>query len=337
MSEFDAIADEQAEDEVLGERPIEELMDEWSAKGAFQPGNLIDDMPDRLYHRGPGCSKSTLDYYGLRTPAHHQFDRLHPRPDTRATRVGRAFHSLLLTPHEFPSQFVASQFEEFRTKEAKAWKAAVEAQGLFVLGIKAGKDPARDPSEWDMIQRMRDAVMSHPLARCFFSGYTAERSGFWTEEALIHEGIFAERFPGHGHDGPREYIRHELAKFRIDLDDWANGFMVDIKTTEDASKHEFGRSAAKYRYHVQDRWYMRGQRALGLNRDAFLFLVVEKSPPWGVAIYRITQEWLHQADRLIDRDLAYYSLCRERGEWPSYPVDPRDLELPRYAAAVPIV
>ena len=67
--------------------------------------------------------------------------------------------------------------------------------------------------------------------------------------------------------------------------------IVDVKTTEDASPEEFSRSLAKWRYHVQAPFYMDGiELATGRRPKGFVFLVVEKKPPYAVAAYTLDPE-----------------------------------------------
>ena len=70
--------------------------------------------------------------------------------------------------------------------------------------------------------------------------------------------------------------------------DWISadgGILVDLKTTEDASPREFQRSIAKWRYHVQAGWYMAGiEAAYGTRPSGFIFIAVEKKPPFAVGV-----------------------------------------------------
>ena len=70
--------------------------------------------------------------------------------------------------------------------------------------------------------------------------------------------------------------------------------IVDLKTTMDASPDAFARTAANFNYPLQAAYYVDGLQAAGIaSPDAvtsFVFLVVEKTPPYGVAVYTLPED-----------------------------------------------
>jgi hypothetical protein len=85
----------------------------------------------------------------------------------------------------------------------------------------------------------------------------------------------------------------EECKCRPDWHSADGKIIVDVKTTEDASPGKFLRSSVLgWRYHVQAAFYMQGLP----TAEVFLFVVVEKKPPFAVAVYSLPQ-------KLIDRGL----------------------------------
>ena len=108
-------------------------------------------------------------------------------------------------------------------------------------------------------------------------------------------------------------------------------FIVDLKTTEDASPRGFSRSAYKYRYHVQAAFYLDGyEQAHGVTPEAFIFIAVEKNPPYLVACYIYGPEDLSLARETYRANLATYLECRNSNSWPGYPEIINPLELPNY-------
>ena len=315
---------ESRDDEVVELPDVGELVAQAASAGRFEPGTYHDDIPSHVYHRGPGISKSGLDLIA-RSPAHYKFHVEHPSPDTRATRIGTAFHTLLLEPERFDTEYVLAPYTEWRTKEAKEWRAAQQEAGLFVLMAKAGADPVRNPSEWDLIHRMRDSVMEHPYAPLFLQAGISERSMYWRQRCSVRLG-----------DGGEEVERNELARLRADRIDTAHNVLVDIKTARDASYTGFARACVEHRYHLQREWYMMGARECGHAFDEFIFLVVESGPPYGIGLYTIPQRWCQQAAAMLRSNLETYARCLELDEWPAYPHEVRDLELPAYAQRVAI-
>lgn len=111
-----------------------------------------------------------------------------------------------------------------------------------------------------------------------------------------------------------------------------DGQLVDVKTARDVSPRAFGRAAGALGYHCQLAWYRRGYRArFGCSPSECLLVAVQKSPPYDVAVYRVTDSQLMVADIEIDKLLATLTKCEASGEWPGCSPEIADLELPAYA------
>jgi hypothetical protein len=269
---------------------------------------IFADIPNAAYHGGDGVSKSGLDLIA-RSPMHyrHARDAANDNDPTNAQRIGSAAHKLILEPDTFDTEFAVAPDVDRRTKEGKElWTAfAADSAGKTLL----------TESEMDQLEAMRDAVMAHPAARGLLSSVPgrAELSAYWRDTAT---GVLCRCRP-----------------------DWwrADGILVDLKTTDDASPEEFGRSVLKWRYHVQAAMYLDGTRraaeqggglelivdpAKGEGIPAFpnhfLFVVVEKKPPHAVAVYKLDSLSLQHGAAEYRRDLARYVDCLERDSWPAF-------------------
>ena len=299
------------------------------------PGQFYDDIPNEAYHRGPGVSSSNLKTVG-RSPLHYRTEKDHPKPSTPAMQLGTALHTLVLEPDVFDATYVAEPVgapNRPTDKQLKAKKpsegaiAAIafwqqwdaENEGRIVLSTKAGDDPFWKPSEWDQIHYMRDAVREHPLASCFLASFVPERSLYWREPIMV-------RLESGG-----EVEMEPLAKARFDIMDSGHNLGADIKTAIDASYSGFTRAIVDYGYHISRQWYMRGQRACGFDLQEFVFIVVEKQPPYAVGVYTVDKRFQEIADSLIRAQLETYARCQEIDHWPAYPVEVRELQTPRYA------
>src|ERR1044072_5874145 len=117
--------------------------------------------------------------------------------------------------------------------------------------------------------------------------------------------------------------------------DWLavfNGWIVDIKTTVDASPGSFSRSIAKFRYHVQDPFYTDGLKFNGIDAKGFAFIVVEKTPPYPTAVYFLPKEAKQQGRLEIRRNLDDYALALKTGIWAGYVNDQlHEINLPPWA------
>ena len=63
----------------------------------------------------------------------------------------------------------------------------------------------------------------------------------------------------------------------------------------------------------------------------FIFIAIEKEPPYAVALYRLKQEAIDLGQKEIALLLPLYKTCSEANSWPSYPQTVTDVGLPTYA------
>ena len=270
---------------------------------------LHDDIPAARYHRGMGISKSGLDLIH-RSPALYRLTQQSPRPSTPAQALGTAVHMMVLEPGRVRDGIVGDPYGASRSKEAIAWRAEQAAAGRLTLGMGEDTDPW-SPTPWTAAWAAADAVRAHPIAKALLGTGRAEVSGYWTDADF---GV--------------------LCRLRADWLDEAHQVVVDLKTTRDAGMDSFSRSAVEYRYHVQAAFYWDGLVACGWVPQAFVFVCVETAPPYGVALYSVKPEDLDLGRAVYRRDLATYAECLRSGEWPGYPEEIRELELPGWARVV---
>jgi hypothetical protein len=255
-----------------------------------------------LYHADTSrIGKSGLDLIH-KAPAYYWAKYLDPNREreepTKALRIGSAFHMLLLEGEKFPHRYAI--MPEFSGTGMKARKEEW-------LEVNAGKEFIT-ADEYDGIQRMRDAVMKHPLVPSLLAQGIAERKTLWEE-------------PETG----------AKCKFKPDWIDTNNGLLVDVKTTADASPAGFGKSCWNYRYHVQSAFYMDGAEHAGLNVSHFVFIAVETTAPYLCAVYYADAEMLEAGRREYLADLRVYLECLRTKEWPGYPTDMKPISLPGWA------
>jgi exodeoxyribonuclease VIII len=177
-----------------------------------------------------------------------------------------------------------------RTKDGKAAYEAVIAAGLTPL----------NQEQWDNITGAAAAVHAHPAAAPLLNGIQTEVSCFDSWNGV---------------------------KVKARIDGLAEDYIIDVKTTQDASPASFGKSCAQFRYHVQAAWY---QRMTGVNR--FIFIAVEKEAPYGVACYELDQQAIDLGHSIIEEQLRTFVECQQLNSWPCYSSTIQSLSLPAWAA-----
>ena len=257
------------------------------------------------YHARPldpsVASKTGLDRIA-RSPAHYWHYCHEESPETAALLFGRAMHAYMLEPDVFSRRFVvAPDFGDLRTKIGKAAKAE------FLEHVLRDREMVK-ADDFDLIRRMTDSVMAHPTARNLIVGGEAEQRIDWID--------------------PETGLR---CKARADYRLRELRMCVDVKSTDNASPSTFARSVATYRYHVQDAFYRSGFAAIGEPIDYFVFLAVEKEPPYLASVCYVDDAALERGAELMLRDLATLKRCVETNEWPGYPIDLTPIALPAWA------
>lgn len=254
----------------------------------------IDWSAEKYHADRTAVSKSWLDYIH-RSPAHlkaYLDGLIQPTP---RMAFGTLVHSWVLEPDSIASRYmkIPKLDRRYKDQKAKAEELEAEARERGVTMV--------DEETWELASAIRDAVYRHKAAAVILGKGEPEQSVLWTN-------------PETG----------ELCKARAD---WLRDFIVDVKTTEDASPDAFAKSIANYRYHVQDAHYREG-----FERDRFVWIAVEIKPPYAVAVYMDNEDMLALGKAHRDRDLATYVECKEKNEWPGYPEVIQEIHLPRWAA-----
>lgn len=260
----------------------------------MKPG-IYPDLPADEYHSTPAVSKSMLDLLA-RSPAHLRYSE---RKETPAMALGSAVHCAVLEPERFACEYatVPNNLDR-RTKAGKAAWEKLQSSGLAVLSA----------ADYVTCCRMRDSVHEHPAAREILSVGAAEQSAFWIDGAT---GVLCRARP--------DWVRPD-------------GVIADLKTTDNASPWAFARSVAGYRYAVQEAMYRDGWDAAGGGDvEMFIFIAVEKTAPFAVAVYELDARAVsHGRDQYL-AGLKQYRQCLDSGQWPAYSDLIETLTLPEWS------
>lgn len=270
----------------------------------FTPGQegIFYGLEAETYHKSPGVSHSMLKHMDppARLPVYLS-EKFEP---TTAMLIGTHVHGLVLTPDEpLPGITIAPDGMSFATKEGKAWKAAQDPKLIVVK-----HDEARSIAE------CVKSIAAHPTCRKIFeSGGAPEVSLF------AHDWRPAFKF---------------LRKCRIDYVPTGNA-LVDIKTVRDegAGEDEFSKTLFDLRYYTQASYYLDMWNRLNPDdqRTQFVFIVVEKSPPYLVNIFYVNEDCLKLGETRNEADLSRFAQCSLDKAWPGYEPKPKAIGIPHWA------
>jgi hypothetical protein len=252
-------------------------------------------MPEKVYRAAPGISQSALKKMEP-TPAHFVSAMSQPQEPTRAMILGTILHQMVLQPDIRQTWVEKPKGFDGRTKEGKAWLAEI-GPDRETLTYEESSD----------ICGMAQSILRHPIAQrvCRDSGR--------------HEVACFEDHDLHLNDGECDTPVQIRRKCLIDI--LADGYLADIKTTEDASEDAFSKAIFDYGYACQGAYYLDIANALEPEnpKQGFVFIVVEKHPPYVVMIYELDEASIAYGRRQYQRLLRRYAQCVATGQWPGYP------------------
>lgn len=256
-------------------------------------------MSSEAYHAASGVSRSMLEWMASpKTPAHFKakyIDKLIPDEETPALVMGTLAHRCILEPDTMEGAFhVKPEGMNFSTKEGKAWRDEHEGKPII----------ATDNA--NAIIGMRDSVWRHAKAAAILKASEFERSAFAADNGL-------------------------LLKARFDALPKIGNVIADLKTCESADLESVEKAMFNYGYFRQAAFYLRVANLLGLKRDFFVFIFVEKSPPYAVACYTPADVVLEAGEMMVSRDLQLLRNCYAEDRWPGYSDAIEPCALPQYA------
>ena len=245
-------------------------------------------MKNAEYRASPAISRSDLQLLS-KSPQKFRYETEHPQPKTQALIFGAAFHSYLLEPESFDTEYAVIPLLNRRTKAGKE-----EWEAFSVL--HAGKELIC-AEDFQTIQAMAESVLQNKYAAALIRGSLHERSFFWTDE-----------------------LTGEACKCRPDIlfDAGETHIIADIKTCTDASADAFTRDAVKYGYTMQAAMYTEGVRLCTGVSYEFLFICVEKEPPYAINLLQADELFLLHGEDTFRELIGIYHDCRLSGNWYGY-------------------
>lgn len=255
--------------------------------------NPLRKMSFEQYVALPGLNWSSLRHM-MRSPAHFAAERVkRPPTDTDDFRLGRAVHAAVLEPETFDSDFITWTGERRSGNEWKAFSASHVGRTVLTM------------QQTLTANVLAQSVRSSKAAMRYLASGAAELSMEW------NSGV--------------------ACKGRIDWLSASSPAIVDVKTTKDASPESFFASAWRLGYHGQFAWYVDGYERVTGQRLPFVVIAVEKTHPYVVQVYRVSEAYLELGRELYASLLDRLRACQRDGVWPGYSDEELDLCPPRWA------
>lgn len=249
----------------------------------FTPG--FCDMSNEDYHADRSAVSSSRLRTILVSPAHYMAGLEERHKTTPTLELGSAIHCAVLEHDRFEQEYVVAIKFDRRTKDGKARAEEFELQN-------AGKR-ILSQEEFFKVRAITNAVHARDEVRALMQIGKREQTLFWVD--------------------PETGIR---CKCRPDfLGDIA---VLDLKSTDDASRDGFAKSCHKYGYAFQAAMYLDGIREVTGEQLPFVFIPMEKEPPYAVAVYQASEAFLMHGLHKYHTALRTLAECRDTGKWPAY-------------------
>lgn len=243
---------------------------------------------------------NALSYSGLKefakSPAHFKYWLTKQDEATEAMKFGSALHAALLEPDKLAVQEGGTTW---RTKGFKDFEAENNEK------VCVPEDAFR------IIELMTTSLLGNMTVKGMLSRAEKETELFWEDNDYSFK-----------------------CKCKIDMLYVQNdtAIIADIKTTDDATPSAVAKTIANFKYHWQASWYPDAVRQCrGIKDVRFLWIFVEKKPPYSVGLYEPDAEMLDVAHRQIQELLPDYAECLEKDHWPSISSQTQTISLPKWA------
>jgi len=210
------------------------------------------------------------------SPAHFVAYKNRQQHETPAMRFGTAVHSATLEPEKFEDEYKVLTVR----RGTKAYKALEEEHPNAIWLTQ---------TEYEDIQKLKEAVLSHDIASKLLKDCTAY-------EVALEGSISGLPFRGFADGVSTKYV-------------------VDLKTTQKGAPRDFTNDAYRQKYHMQGYIYTKLLSELtGQEINEHWLIAVEKSAPYVVTCYKLTKEYLEDGKTELER------LVNEYKKWNGEPL-----------------
>ena len=248
---------------------------------------IFDDIPNAVYHAGPGLSSSNVRAFG-----HSQLHAVeHVQETTPAMNFGTAAHSMIVEGEEAFNNDVAVITGSPYTNANKDLKAEYEERGLTVI----------KEAELQAIKGMKANLIDEGDVYINAEGRLTEASFYWYEGEILCK------------------CRPDVLCPPIQKPYAANDIViVDYKTTQSCHPKEFAGSVRKYGYDMQAAWYRRGMEKAGFRVKEFIFVAQEKVHPFASKVFRMGEEHMNRGWEMMEQYLEAYKNYEKGGHLTIY-------------------
>lgn len=244
---------------------------------------VYSDVPNAVYHDGPGISSSFVRAFGKSQI--HAIQK--EQKTTPPMNFGTAAHSYIVEGESAFQNDVAVITGSPYTNANKILKQDYLERGLTVINEK----------EYNDIKGMRDNLIDEAWMYIDSDSKVIENSFYWYEGDVLckcRPDVFCSPVK-------KPYADNDI-------------ILVDYKTTKSCNPESFIESVKEYGYDMQASWYRRGLQQAGYNVKAFIFAAQEKTPPYASKLFRMNNEQMDKGWERMAKFLDNYKEYEENGK-----------------------
>ena len=235
----------------------------------------------------------------LKTLYSQSAKHLNIRKESDAMSFGTALHMFILEPDRFSNEYierpeftpVSDEMKEkykdnlthySKTKEFKEQASAFEA----VVGDRV----VISSSDMERLRNIKRSLKSTPKAKALYERFLVNG---YSEVSIVETGM-----PYGDTTAP--------SKARLDnfVVEGEVGYIVDIKSCQNAKKHSFKYDAKKWGYDIQGAFYhdLTSFKYRNMLKEIrFIFCAIESAPPYNVAWYEMSDEMYMEGKSKIEK------------------------------------
>jgi len=236
---------------------------------------IYENIQIEDYHSGPGLSCSEIKELS-RGPEYYKYyleTRIVERRITQSMEFGRFAHCAVLEPELLSDHFVVPP-DSMPTKRSnegkKVWLEFEEKNKNKNIITK---------EEFRNFTQMIDVIWGNDVVSRLLQG-EKERSVYVTKENI-------------------------LCKCRPDI--ICSDYIVDLKFVRDSSQHEFMKQCGYLKYYIQAAYYLDICRNFRKNIKNFIFIAVEKEPPFVTKVYTLSDSSLANGRLMYEEGIRKYN------------------------------
>lgn len=266
----------------------------------------------------PYLSQSGIKTLLSETP----FDYRNPsKRKSEDMNFGSIVHALALGKG---SKFIVAPYDDYRTKDARAWKE--EQQHMGLIPIKADKYADAEKIALVIQEKIRVALDG--------ADYETEVPFFWQENEYVGTDRVVYDPTGPGYVGGVTLMGSTWCGGMLDV--WCDERSIALDPKITSAVPSPMRAMVNFGWDLQAAWYRRGLESIFPDRAGrirFANILVKPMEPFTSRLISINEAWRHGAERECLRALRIFQECTRTGVWPGYPDTVEEMDAPSWLLA----